>query len=54
MLVGGPVALAYAKMTPEERAGVESDYLASIERFRSGDGSYAVDGEFVFLVGAKP
>ena len=51
---GGPVALPYSKMTPEERAGVEREFVESIAHYRSADGSYDVEGEFVFMLARKP
>jgi SAM-dependent methyltransferase len=53
MLPGGPVALPYSKMTPEQRADVEHDFIESIAPYRNTDGSYDVEGEFVFLLGVK-
>lgn len=54
MLPGGPVVLPYSKMSPDDRAGVEHQYLASIARYRDDAGVYRVDGEFVFLAATKP
>jgi SAM-dependent methyltransferase len=50
--VGGPVALAYDRFSDAMRADAHADYLASIERYRRGDG-YAVPGEFVIASGMK-
>jgi ubiquinone/menaquinone biosynthesis C-methylase UbiE len=49
---GGPVALAYARFDDEVTAAVRSEYLASIEPFRSGEG-YSVPGEFVIATGCR-
>ena len=54
MLPGGPVALPYSKMTPEQRTSVERDFVASIAPYRNADGSYDVEGEFVFMLASKP
>ncbi|MDP9237862.1 MAG: methyltransferase domain-containing protein [Chloroflexota bacterium] len=53
-LPGGPVALPYSRMTPEQRADVRAEYVASLEPYRREDGSYQVAGEFVYLVAMKP
>jgi SAM-dependent methyltransferase len=49
---GGPVALAYNRFDDATRAAVHSEYLRSIEPYRSGDG-YLIPGEFVAAVGVK-
>lgn len=54
ILPGGPVALPYSKMSPEDRAAVEAEYLASIARYRDESGVYRVEGEFVVLAAEKP
>jgi ubiquinone/menaquinone biosynthesis C-methylase UbiE len=54
ILPGGPVALPYSKMTPDEKADVERDYLDSIARYRDDAGVYRVEGEFVFAAATKP
>jgi SAM-dependent methyltransferase len=54
MFPGGPVALPYSKMTPEMRAEVERDFTESIAPYRNPDGSYDVEGEFVFLLATRP
>jgi SAM-dependent methyltransferase len=54
ILPGGPVALPYSKMTAEDRAKVEGEFIESIKPYRNADGSYDVEGEFVFIVGSKP
>lgn len=51
--VGGPVALAWERFSPEQRAEARADYLASIEPYRRGT-SYAVPGEFVVVSAGKP
>jgi hypothetical protein len=51
--VGGPVALAYDRFSPEVRREVRAEYLASIRPFRSG-GGYKIPGEFVIASGRKP
>jgi ubiquinone/menaquinone biosynthesis C-methylase UbiE len=53
MFGGGPVALAYSKMTPEVRGRVERAFIDSIAPYRNADGSYDVEGEFVFMLGTK-
>ncbi len=50
---GGPVALAYSRFEPDERAAVEAEFIASIAQYRR-DGAYHVPGEFVFMLGRKP
>ena len=51
--IGGPVALAYDRFTPQVRGEVRSEYLASIGAFRFGCG-YNIPGEFVIASGRKP
>lgn len=51
---GGPVALPYSKMTPEVRASAEQEFVESIARYRNADGSYDIEGEFVFMLATKP
>lgn len=51
--LGGPVALAWSRFTPELRAEARREYLASIEPYRRGEG-YSVAGEFVVVTAAKP
>jgi len=51
--LGGPVALAYGRFDAATRAAVNSEYLASIDRFRHGPG-YSVPGEFVIATGRVP
>lgn len=49
---GGPVALAYSRFDDPTRAAAETEYLASIDRFRRGE-SYEVPGEFVVARGVR-
>lgn len=51
MLLGGPVALAVKRFTPEVMAEVEREFLASVASFRASDGSYKIPGEFVTVLG---
>jgi SAM-dependent methyltransferase len=53
MLIGGPVALAVKRFTPEVLAEVEAEFLASVRDWRSSDGSYRMPGEFVTVAGLK-
>lgn len=48
--VGGPVALACSRFDAATRADAEAEYLASIQRFRIGEG-YLIPGEFVVVRG---
>jgi ubiquinone/menaquinone biosynthesis C-methylase UbiE len=52
VLPGGPAALAYDRFTPEVKAEVRAEYIASIEQYRKGD-RYLLPGEFVFLSARK-
>lgn len=52
--LGGPVALAYGRFDADVREQVADEYLASIDRFRTTDGRYAVPGEFVVATGVRP
>jgi ubiquinone/menaquinone biosynthesis C-methylase UbiE len=47
---GGPVALAYSRFDAPTRESAHAEYLASIERWRTGD-AYDVPGEFVITMG---
>ena len=49
---GGPVALAYSRFDEPTCEDVHSEYLASIEPFRTGK-TYDVPGEFVIARGFK-
>jgi hypothetical protein len=53
MLEGGAVALAWNRFSPETRAIVRAEYLASLERFRHGD-RYDVPAEVAFATARKP
>lgn len=53
MLEGGAVALAWSRFSPETRAIVRAEYLASLERFRQGD-RYDVPAEVAFATARKP
>jgi SAM-dependent methyltransferase len=52
MLAGGPVALAWKRFSPEVRAEVKAEYLASIAPYRVGAG-YAVPSEVVFATARR-
>lgn len=49
---GGPVALAYARMTDDVRQEMHREFLESLESYRRGDG-YGIPGEFVFMLARK-
>ena len=51
MLIGGPVALAVKRFTPEALKEVETEFLASVEQHRLTDGRYLIPGEFATVVG---
>jgi SAM-dependent methyltransferase len=51
MIDGGPVALAAKRFTPEIRAQVESQFLASVAAFRRANGGYVIPGEFCTVAG---
>jgi hypothetical protein len=53
MLLGGPVALAVKRFTPETMKEVEDEFLESVKGHRSPDGSYGIPGEFVTVVGYR-
>ena len=53
MLEGGAVALAWSRFSPETRAVVRAEYLASLEPFRRG-GRYDVAAEVAFATARKP
>jgi SAM-dependent methyltransferase len=53
MLEGGAVALAWKRFSPEVRAAVRQEYLASIAAFRRGAG-YAIPAEVVFATARRP
>lgn len=48
--IGGPVAMAYSRFDDETRREAHTEYLASIEPYRVGEG-YCVPGEFVIARG---
>ena len=50
--IGGPVALAYARFDEPTRDAAHAEYLASIERYRDGEG-YLLPGEFVVASGVR-
>jgi ubiquinone/menaquinone biosynthesis C-methylase UbiE len=52
VFAGGPVALAYSKFSPEDRAAAHREFLDSIADYRQGN-AYAIPGEFVFLLAQK-
>lgn len=51
--LGGPVALAWDRFSPELRTEVWQEYIASIEPYRCDTG-YAIAGEFVVVSADKP
>jgi ubiquinone/menaquinone biosynthesis C-methylase UbiE len=51
--VGGPVALAWSRFDEQARREARAEYLASIQRYRDGEG-YRVQGEFVVAAGRRP
>jgi len=53
MLEGGAVALAWSRFSPETRAVVRAEYLASLEPFRRGD-RYEVAAEVRYATARKP
>jgi SAM-dependent methyltransferase len=52
--LGGPVALAYARFSPEVRHAVHAEYLASIADFATPHGGYRIPGEFVVASARQP
>ena len=52
-MIGGPVALAYARFDDETRDATRAEYLASIEPYRNGE-RYDISGEFVIASGFAP
>lgn len=50
---GGPVALAVSRFDAATRAAAESEYLASIASWQSGE-AYDVPGEFVVATSRRP
>ena len=53
MLLGGPVALAVKRFTPETMREVEAEFLDSVRDHRTADGSYSIPGEFVTVTGYR-
>lgn len=53
MLLGGPVALAVKRFTPDVMAEVEEEFLASVAQHRADDGSYRIPGEFLTVSGRR-
>jgi ubiquinone/menaquinone biosynthesis C-methylase UbiE len=53
MLLGGPVALAVKRFTPQIMAEVEQEFLASVEAYRADDGRYLIPGEFLTVSGRR-
>jgi ubiquinone/menaquinone biosynthesis C-methylase UbiE len=53
MLIGGPVALAVKRFTPQVLAEVENEFLASVQDHRTADGRYLIPGEFVTVAGVR-
>lgn len=53
MLLGGPVAMAVKRFSPEIMAEVEKEFLNSVRAYRAADGSYSIEGEFVTVVGRR-
>jgi SAM-dependent methyltransferase len=53
VLLGGPVALAIKRFTPQVLAEVEHEFLASVRDHRSSDGRYLIPGEFVTVAGRR-
>jgi len=51
-MLGGAVAMAYAKFDDQTRQEVQDEYLASIASYKKGDG-YLIPAEFVIAVGYK-
>lgn len=53
MLLGGPVALAVKRFTPETMDEVSAEFLESVKDCRSADGSFRIPGEFVTVIGYR-
>jgi ubiquinone/menaquinone biosynthesis C-methylase UbiE len=53
MLLGGPVALAVKRFTPEVLTEVERAFLASVQQHGATDGRYFIPGEFVTVAGRR-
>ena len=54
VLLGGPVALAVKRFDADVWAEVTAEFMGSVADFRADDGSYAIPGEFVTVVGRRP
>lgn len=54
MLLGGPVALAVKRFTPEVMAEVEQEFLASVAEHRKAGERYEIPGEFLTVSGRVP
>jgi hypothetical protein len=52
MFDGGPVAFPYSMFTPDVKAKVASEYLASLAPYRDGEG-FEVPAEFVCVSATK-
>jgi hypothetical protein len=52
-LLGGPVALAVKRFSPEAMRAVEGEFLASVASHRTMDGGYRIPGEFVTVAGRR-
>jgi ubiquinone/menaquinone biosynthesis C-methylase UbiE len=53
MFIGGAVALAVKRFTPQVLAEAQSEFLASVKQYRMGDGRYLIPGEFVTVSGVR-
>lgn len=53
MLLGGPVALAVKRFTPEVMTEVERAFLASVQQHCAADGRYLIPGEFLTVAGRR-
>jgi len=53
MFIGGAVALAVKRFTPQVLAEVQREFLASVQEYRAGDGRYLIPGEFVTVSGKR-
>ena len=51
MLIGGPVALAVKRFTPDVLASAENEFLASVRDYRTSENGYSIPGEFVTVRG---
>jgi hypothetical protein len=53
MLLGGPVALAVKRFTPEAMTEVERAFLATVQQHCATDGRYFIPGGFVTAAGRR-